>query len=179
VAADKAPDTRSAPLLGSTLLARAKGYFMGKTMVTLAIVAVLGLGGAGLYLGTRESSAAVGELSEALLRVPSDATALTAVFSQYLPADMALSERQALLDKNGFRCSVEAANVEGSRYLRCLRPTQNSGYCQGINYYAYETADGEIIETLGSPYDANRERNLLGQCDGPRQEYHMRRGSAD
>ena len=152
---------------------------MRKIIVALGIVMVVGLSGTGLYLGTREDLVATGRLSEALLRASPDASELTAVFSQYLPADMALSNRQALLDENGFACSVESAEVEGSRYLRCLRPTQSTGYCQGINYYAYESASGEIIETLGSPYDASRERNLLGRCDGPRQEYQTGQGSEE
>lgn len=152
---------------------------MRKTIVPMAIVMVAGLGGTGLYLITREDPVAIGELSEALLTASLDASELTAVFSQYLPADMALSDRQVLLDQNGFRCSVQAANVEGSSYLRCLRPTQDTGYCQGINYYAYETVDGEIIETLGSSYDVSRDRNLLGRCDGPRQEYQTGPRSAD
>ncbi len=152
---------------------------MRKTMVTIAVVVVAGLGGAGLFLSTREDPVATGELSEALLTAPSDASELTAVFSRYLPADMPLAAREALLDENGFECSVEEANVEGSRYLRCLRPTQSTGYCRGINYYAYETVDGRIIETLGSPYDASGERNLLGQCGSPRQEYLTGRGSGE
>ena len=92
---------------------------------------------------------------------------------------MTLSNRQSLLDENGFRCSVEPANVEGSHYLSCLRPTPGTGYCRGITYYAYETADGAIIETLGSAYDAGRDRDLLGQCGGPRDEYRTGRVSAD
>jgi hypothetical protein len=152
---------------------------MRKTMMTVAVVAVAALGAVGLYLGTREEAVARGELSEALVAAPSDASALTAVFSQYLPTDMTLSDRQSLLDENGFRCSVEPANVEGSHYLSCLRPTPGTGYCRGITYYAYETADGAIIETLGSAYNAGRDRDLLGQCGGPRDEYRTGRVSTD
>ncbi len=152
---------------------------MRKTMVTIGLVVVAGLGGAGLYMNTREDPVATGELSEALLMAPSDASELTAVFSRYLPADMPLADREALLDQNGFRCSVEEATVEGSRYLRCLRPIQSTGYCRGIYYYAYATSNGRIIETLGSPYDASGERNLLGQCGSPRQEYLAGRRSGE
>ena len=53
---------------------------MRKTMMTVAVVAVAALGAVGLYLGTREEAVARGELSEALLAAPSDASALTAVF---------------------------------------------------------------------------------------------------
>ena len=84
---------------------------MRKIIVAMAIVMVVGLSGTGLYLGTREDLVATGGLSQALLRASPDASELTAVFSQYLPADMALSDRQALLDENGFACSVEAAEV--------------------------------------------------------------------
>lgn len=152
---------------------------MRKTTMTIAIVVAAALGGTCLYLSIREHPVATEELSQALLATPSDASALTAVFSQFLTADMDLSDRQATLAENGFRCSIETANVEGSRYLRCLRPTQNTGYCQGINYYAYETLDGEILESLGSAYDASGERNVLGQCNGPRDEYLTGRVSAD
>lgn len=152
---------------------------MRKTTMIMAIVVATALGGTGLYLSTREHPVATEELSEALLATPSDASALTAIFSRVLTSDMDLRDRQATLEENGFRCSIEAANVEGSRYLRCLRPTRNTSYCQGIKYYAYETLDGEIIETLGSAYDASGDRNVLGQCTGPRDEYLTGRVSAD
>lgn len=156
---------------------RFKALSMHTSKAIVGIIAAAGIGAGGLFAASMvELPIAEGELSTALLSSSQDEAALTAVFARFLASEPRLEDRQAVLERNGFRCRIKSAQVEGSRYLTCLRPMEGTGYCKGINYYSYETAEGEIIETLGSSFDATGKKNFLGQCTTARQEY---RGDVD
>jgi hypothetical protein len=144
---------------------------MRKSGLIIAALAVAALAGVGLYgFVLREEPLPRGELFDSL-RAETDDDRLTEVFARFVPVEAGFDEQSAILFQNGFRCGVVPASVEGSRYLSCDRPIEGTGYCQGFRYFSYEAAAGEIIETLGSAFDNQRDRNLLGQCEEARQHF--------
>lgn len=144
---------------------------MRKTVLTIVAAAAVGLFGAGFYgLVLREEPVATGELVEALLE-EADENKLTEVFAGYVPIEAGLEQQAAVLIANGFRCGVRPSNVEGSRYLTCDRPNEGTGYCRGFQFFSYQTKAGEIIEVLGSAFDGERHRNILGRCENFRQNF--------
>jgi hypothetical protein len=145
---------------------------MRKSGWVVATLAVVALAGVGLYsLLLREEPLPRGDLIDALLE-ETENNRLTEVFARFVPAEAGFEEQAAVLLANGFRCGVVPASVEGSRYLTCDRPIEGTGYCQGFRYYSYQSATNEVIETLGSAFDGNRNRNFLGRCDDARQNYY-------
>lgn len=145
---------------------------MRKTVLTIVAVVAVGLAGVGFYgLVLREEPLATGELVEALLEEANE-NKLTEVFARFVPVAAGFDQQAAVLIANGFRCGINPANVEGSSYLSCDRPVEGTGYCRGFRYYSYQTRAGEIIETLGSAFDRERDRNLLGRCEELRQHFY-------
>lgn len=146
---------------------------MRKAAVTMAAIVVTGLVGAGLYAFVlHEEPLARGDLFQALVEEDSDdARELTDIFARFVPAAADLKEQAPVLLANGFRCSIHAANVGGSSYLTCDRPIEGTGYCRGFRYYSYLSRNGEIIETLGSVFNSERRRNILGRCKDNRQAF--------
>lgn len=144
---------------------------MRRPAIVLASLAALALAGAAIYgLALREEPLARGELVSAIQAQPDD-DRLTEVFARFVPAGAGLSDQASVLYENGFRCAVQPATVEGARYLTCDRPLEGTGYCQGFRYYAYQTATGEIIDVLGSAYNARRDQNFFGRCEEARQHF--------
>lgn len=143
---------------------------MRKAMAGGVLILAAGLvGGAAVFY---EQPLAKGELFEALVQASEGGEDnLTEVFAPFVAADAPLDDRVAPLLANGFRCDLRPANVEGSTMLVCRRPLEGSRYCQGFFYFSYETASGEIIETLGSAYDARGRANSFGLCDNNREAF--------
>lgn len=134
----------------------------------LAALVVLVLGGLGYWYFLHEEQRLTGPLTEALLEVrePGERRQeLDAVFARFVPEDAPLAERVPTLAANGFECSLRPANVAGSTILTCIRPTEGSRNCEGFLYYGYETAAGEIIETMGTTFFVSEARRVLGRCD--------------
>ncbi len=144
---------------------------MRRTALTLGIVAAAGLAGAGFYgFVWGEEPLARGELVEALLQ-EADESKLTEVFARFVPVEAGFDRQAAVLIANGFRCGIRPANVEGSSYLTCDRPIEGTGYCRGFQFYSYRTDAGGIIDVLGSAFDGERHRNILGRCENFRQSF--------
>lgn len=144
---------------------------MRKTVLTMVAVAAVGLAGAGVYgFVLREEPLATGELVEALLQ-ESEENKLTDVFARFVPVEATLDQQIPVLVANGFRCGINPAYVEGSSYLSCDRPIEGSGFCSGFRYFSYQTRTGEIIETLGSAFNRERDRNVVGRCEDLRQHF--------
>ena len=144
---------------------------MRRTAFAIGIVAAIGLASAGLYgFAGGEEPLARGELVEALLE-EADESKLTEVFARFVPVEAGFDQQAGVLIANGFRCGIRSANVEGSSYLTCDRPIEGTGYCRGFQFYSYQTEAGEIIEVLGSAFDGERHRNMLGRCENFRQNF--------
>ncbi len=144
---------------------------MPKAVLVIGIVAAVALAGAVFYgFVLREESLARGALVEALLE-EADENKLTAVFARFVPLEAGFGQQAAVLIANGFRCAIRPANVAGSSYLTCDRPIEGTGYCRGFQFYSYQTEAGEIIEVLGSAFDGERHRNMLGRCENFRQSF--------
>lgn len=147
---------------------------MRKAMAGGVLILAAGLVGGAAFYGSvfYEQPLAKGELFEALVQASEGGEDnLTEVFAPFVAADAPLDDRVAPLLANGFRCDLRPANVEGSTMLVCRRPLEGSRYCQGFFYFSYETASGEIIETLGSAYDARGRANSFGLCDNNREAF--------
>lgn len=142
-----------------------------QALILVALVAAGLAGGAYFGLIAREAPLASGELVEALLR-ETDEHRQTEVFARFVPVAAPLEQQVPVLLDNGFRCGIEPAYVEGNSQLSCDRPIEGTGYCRGFRYFSYQTRTGEIIETLGSAYDRQGDRNWLGRCEGLRQHYY-------
>lgn len=127
-----------------------------------------------LALAPREEPLPSGPLTQALLAYEGDETRradLDSIFARFVSPTAPLKDRVPTLIANGFRCSLAAANVDGSTILSCTRPTEGTGYCRGFIYYAYETATGEILETRGTNFEADRNADRSGQCDNNRSSF--------
>ncbi|RDE07642.1 hypothetical protein DVH29_15620 [Pelagibacterium lacus] len=150
-------------------------------MIGSVLIAAAGLVGAAVLYGSvfHEVPLAKGALFEALVEASEGGEDnLTEVFAPFVAADDPLEDRVPPLLANGFRCDMRPASVEDSTMLVCRRPLEGTRYCQGFFYFAYQTASGEIIETLGSTYDARRRANAWGQCDNNREAFFELSGGA-
>lgn len=137
-------------------------------MLTIVAEAGVGLVGAGFYgMVLHEDPLAAGALMEALLAEASE-NKRTEVFARFVPVTAGFDQQVAVLNANGFRCGVRPAYVEGNTYLSCGRPVEGTGYCR---HYSYQIRTGEIIDTPGSAFDRERDRNSLGRCEEHRQHF--------
>lgn len=144
---------------------------MRKPVMFIASLAAVALAGAALFgFALREEPLPRGELLEALL-AEADDDRLTEVFARFIPTEAGFADQAPVLFANGFRCATIPASVEGSQYLSCDRPIEGTGYCEGVRYYAYQTAAGDITDVLGSSYNARRNQNVLGRCEEARQHF--------
>lgn len=139
--------------------------------VLVAVVAGLGL----LFFYNsvlREPSLPEGALFLALVEAAEqEQEDLGPVFARFVPPDAPLTERIEPLAANGFSCALRPAYVEGSTILTCLRPLAGRGFCKGFNYFSYQTATGEIIETVGTSFEARGRANMFGQCENNRSAF--------
>lgn len=93
-----------------------------------------------------------------------DAADLTATIDAHIPRQTPLEARRAVLQRNGFDCAIRPARVPGSRELSCRRPIEGQRYCQRINYFAYQTGAGEIMESLAALYKVGGRDMVWGRC---------------
>ncbi len=140
-------------------------------MRNAVIIVVLLLACAAIYGGWRfwfhEEPRATGPLAAELLAHVAkggDARELTDTIDAHIPRQTKLDARMAVLQRNGFDCAIRPARVAGSQELSCRRPIEGQHYCQRINYFAYQTAAGEIIESLAALYEVNNRDKLFGRC---------------
>ncbi|WP_161391964.1 hypothetical protein [Croceibacterium xixiisoli] len=126
---------------------------------------------AALYGGWRfwfhEEPRASGPLAAELLAHVAeggDSGKLTATIDAHIPRQTPLDARLTVLERNGFDCAIRPARVAGSRELSCRRPVEGQRYCQRINYFAYQTGAGEILESLAALYKVSSRQMVWGRC---------------
>ena len=122
---------------------------------------------AGYLYWFHEEPRSSGALTEALLAHvdPNEPRQiLDEVAASHFAAEAPITERQAILEENGFDCVIRPANIEGNEILSCRRPIEGTRYCNGFNFYAYQSAAGEIIESLMSAYRVPDQDKAWGRC---------------
>lgn len=146
--------------------------------IIVAVLAVLAIGGGHILWRDhiREPAIAAGPLSDALVaaRDPQERNQIfDEVFARFVPPDAPLEERIPVLLANGFACDLSESDlVAGNHILFCARPVPDTAFCEGFTYYAYEAADGRIVETQGVGYETgNGRKNLFGICGDNRRRY--------
>ena len=135
--------------------------------VILPLFVVTAVAVAGYFYWLHEEPRATGSLAEALLaRVDPDEGEqnLDEVANAFFGDQAPIAERRAILETNGFDCVISPANVAGSEILSCRRPIEGRHYCDRFNIYVYQTAAGEIVESLVSTYRVSQQDKILGRC---------------
>lgn len=142
---------------------------MRNRIVLITALVLVGL--AAMYGSYRywvyEEPRATGPLAEELLARfdPDDrGQILDDVIDAHIDPAALLVERRATLEANGFDCVIRPALVAGSEIISCRRPIEGRHYCDRINYYAYQTAAGEIIESLASTFRVADSDKIFGRC---------------
>lgn len=132
----------------------------------LALVLFAALAG-GFFYWFYEGPRATGPLSQALLERfdPTERReVVNDVFAAHMNVGAPIVEQRAILESNGFDCIIGPSRAPGSQMLSCRRPVEGRRYCDQVNYFAYETAAGEIIESLGSTFRVRNQDRVLGRC---------------
>ena len=73
-------------------------------------------------------------------------------------------QQMATLESNGFDCAISPVKETGAQMLECRRPIDGRRYCDLFRYFAYETADGAIIESLAHSFSIPSRDRQLGRC---------------
>ena len=115
----------------------------------------------------REEARATGPLAEALLAhfdPNEDEQILDDVANDFFGRQTSIADRRAILETEGFDCVIRPANIAGNEILSCQRPIEGRLYCDRFNFYAYQTAEGEVIESLMSTHRMAQQDRILGRC---------------
>lgn len=134
-------------------------------IVLLITIAAAGYGGYRYWL--HEEPRAMGPLARALIeRFDPDQNQqpLDDVIDAHIDPQAPIAERMAVLEENGFDCALRPAQVAGNEILSCRRPIEGQRYCDRIHYYAYQTAAGEIAESVASTYRVSEQDRSFGRC---------------
>lgn len=75
-----------------------------------------------------------------------------------------VTEQLSTFENNGFDCAISPVPETGAKMLNCRRPVDGRRYCDLFRYLAYETADGEIIESLAHSFTIPSRERTLGHC---------------
>ena len=122
---------------------------------------------AGYFYWLHEEPRATGPLADALLArfdPNEDGQILDAVANDFFGDQAPIADRRVILETSGFDCIIRPANVAGNEILSCRRPIEGRHYCDRFNFYAYQTAAGEVVESLVSTYRVAQRDRILGRC---------------
>nr|WP_314261630.1 hypothetical protein [uncultured Devosia sp.] len=121
----------------------------------------------GFFYWFYEAPRASGPLSQALLERfdPSEGQqVVNDVLAAHMDVGAPVDEQRTTLESNGFDCATSLVHETGAQLLTCRRPIEGRRYCDSVRYVAYETAVGDIIQSLGATTRVSNRDRMLGRC---------------
>ncbi|GEM_PF-1360864 len=136
------------------------------TYAALVLVLSAALFGAYRYWFYEEPRA-TGLLAEAMMAAvdPEESRQIfNGIVADHVDVTAPVIEQITIFENNGFDCAISPVEETSAQMLNCRRPVDGRRYCDLLRYFAYETAEGAIIESLAHSFTIPSGDRHLGRC---------------